>query len=80
MNHFYNSECVDLIIKALNKLLDLLVRVIVFVVVLVAGYIIYDGTRVTTSVILGKEVLDLAPTDDENNSKNLQALNADIVG
>lgn len=80
MNHFYNSGCVDLIIKALNKLLDLLVRVIVLVVALVTGYIIYDGTRVTTSVILGKEVLDLAPTDDENNSKNLQALNADIVG
>lgn len=80
MNHFYNSGCVDLIIKALNKLLDLLVRVVVFVVVLVAGYIIYDSTRVTTSAILEKEVLDLAPTDDENNSENLQALNADIVG
>ena len=67
-------------IKILNLMIDVALKIVAIVTVLVAGYIIYDGTKVTRSAVLGSEVLEFAPTDDEMDLVSLRIMNRDIIG
>ena len=70
----------DLMTKMANGMMNILIWAIIAALSFICIYIVYDGLRVTRSVILGDEILAYAPSDEKVDLEALKEINSDIVG